>query len=187
MMNWNTHSKSLPQEIVDVFFFNKSGSSVTPVKGQLLQYTPAAVLSTTDGVSTAIKCSVFPDVWGDATDVLPLTAKIHLVGVAAASYLCVAGILAEDPGAIANDTGKWVKVVQPGGYAQCLVKETTTVGAMLSYSITDTAFMLDNDTAHYGAGVVQALEIVTISSTPALCWCKLLTGDVGVTVVSDNS
>ena len=185
MSIWNTHSKSMPQEVEDVFFFNATSSAVTPLKGQLLQFTPGAVYAKTDGVSTAIKCSKFPDIWGKPTDVLPLEAKRHLVGVASASRNEVAGVLLESPGAVAADSGVWVKVVKPGSYAQCLCKETTTVGATLIYDISLGAFKLDDGgdssvSQYTGAGVITALEVITwISGDGILCWAKLRTGDAG--------
>jgi hypothetical protein len=74
-------------------------------------------------------------------------------------------------------TGQPVQVVMVGkrGIAQLLVDNTTTVGHTIKVSTSHTGQFSDNGNTTWTAGTTVgiALQAVTISTGPLLCWCSV--------------
>jgi len=183
MSIWNTHSKSLPQEINEVIYFNNTANAVTPRKGQALHYVPALKLSDT---TSAITADNLGDVWASAAGAsLPVAARARLTTIIADDGdFEFAGVLAEDVPSVPANTGVWVKVVAPGSCAQCLLDDAGTtpdyaLGARVIWDISEAAFVAVGTNKMVGAGTAIVLEAYDVSDTTAnaLRWCKLMVGD----------
>ncbi len=177
----NTHSKSLPQIIGEVYYFNKSDSAVSPKKGQALFYDPSLTLNDDSEITAEY---ITRDVWGDSGDSLPVSMRCRLTTFpSSAGDYQFAGIILEDVGSISKDSGAWVKIAMPGSVVQCLVDATSganvSLGDRLIWDISEEAFAAVSTNDLVGAGTVIALEELDVSefSNDQLVYCKLMTGD----------
>ncbi len=177
-INFNTHSKAMPQNIAEVYFFNNTSSAITDLeKGQAVHYDPAATLSTAAAI---LNKNISGGNWGDPDGALSPAIRGRLVvRVASAGDYSFAGIILEDQSSIPANSGRWIKIAQAGGFAQCLIAADVALGARLIWDISDKKFVAVGSTKFFGAGVIIAVEALDVSEDGYMGWCKLLAGDSG--------